>query len=69
MDNTITYSTDVYKFENECLKFLNYVKKYANDMYKARVNGKLYASGLTGGLTTKKSSDSTLVKKHNFYGK
>ena len=31
MDNTITYSTDVYKFENECLKFLNYVKKYAND--------------------------------------
>lgn len=45
------------------------VKKYANDMYEARVNGRLYASGLTGGLTTKKSSDSTLVKKHNFYGK
>lgn len=45
------------------------VKKYADDMYKARTNGELYVSGLTGGLTTKESSDSTLVKKHNFYGK
>lgn len=45
------------------------VKKYADDMYKARTNGELYVSGLTGGLTTKESSGSTLVKKHNFYGK
>lgn len=45
------------------------VKKYADDMYKARANGELYVSGLTGGLTTKESSGSTLVKKHNFYGK
>ena len=45
------------------------VKKYADDMYKARTNGELYVLGLTGGLTTKESSGSTLVKKHNFYGK
>ena len=51
----------------------NIVKKTmideGNDMKQARENKKLYAYGLTGGLSTVSSENAKKVKGHTFFGK
>lgn len=43
------------------------ITTYADEMYKARKNNKLYSAGLTNGLTVNLNNDNKRVKDHTFY--
>lgn len=43
------------------------ITTYADEMYKARKNNKLYSAGLTNGLTVNLNNDNKRIKDHTFY--